>query len=251
MKKSAGPGKCVHCLRSVPERNWDHIFPVSWYPNTTPQNMEKWKVPSCYRCNKEYGIIEEDLLLHFGLCLNPHDENTKNIVEKARRSIDPKYGKNNKDKKARAKKRKKILKELIEYEKIPHESIFPNFGPHQNTDGKKQAGLLLRKEHIEKIAIKFVKGLIYFEYDKYLDEDYNLELHVMEKSSAIPFNELINKYGNELNRGPGFVVNKAVVPDDPRIGIYEILIWQKAILYVSVTDNNCIENDGKSLPLSF
>jgi hypothetical protein len=31
----------------VAERDWDHVFPISWYPDTTPPDLEKWKIPSC------------------------------------------------------------------------------------------------------------------------------------------------------------------------------------------------------------
>src|SRR5947208_16017660 len=37
-----GLGKCVHCLKDVAERNSDHVFPASWYPDSTPPNLEKW-----------------------------------------------------------------------------------------------------------------------------------------------------------------------------------------------------------------
>jgi hypothetical protein len=36
-----GPGKCVHCLKDVEERNSDHVFPASWYPDSTPPNLEE------------------------------------------------------------------------------------------------------------------------------------------------------------------------------------------------------------------
>lgn len=101
MAKSAGSGKCVHCLRDVPELTWDHIFPVSWYPETTPRNIAKWKAPSCAWCNKHYGVLEQDLLICLGLCVSPYDEKSKGIAQKALRSIDPRQTKNHRDAKAR------------------------------------------------------------------------------------------------------------------------------------------------------
>ena len=59
-KKKLGPGKCVHCLKDVEERNSDHVFPESWYPDSTPPNLEKWQIPSCIPCNSEYGKLEQD-----------------------------------------------------------------------------------------------------------------------------------------------------------------------------------------------
>jgi hypothetical protein len=60
MAKGPGPGKCVHCLSDTVERNWDHVFPKSWYPEVTAKDLAKWQVPSCIPCNTKYGKIESD-----------------------------------------------------------------------------------------------------------------------------------------------------------------------------------------------
>ena len=60
MAKVFKPCKCVHCLRYCDSPTSDHVFPKSWYPDTTPQNMEKWQIPSCENCNTEYSKIENE-----------------------------------------------------------------------------------------------------------------------------------------------------------------------------------------------
>jgi hypothetical protein len=50
-RKTKHQGKCVHCLQDPVELTWDHVLPVSWYPTTTPPNLEKWQIPSCWPCN--------------------------------------------------------------------------------------------------------------------------------------------------------------------------------------------------------
>lgn len=57
MAKNPDKGKCVHCLTDPVDRNWDHMFPKSWYPDTTPENLEKWQIPSCIACNARYGKL--------------------------------------------------------------------------------------------------------------------------------------------------------------------------------------------------
>jgi hypothetical protein len=37
MAKKPENGKCVHCLMDPVERNWDHMFPKSWYPVGFPR----------------------------------------------------------------------------------------------------------------------------------------------------------------------------------------------------------------------
>lgn len=58
MARPPGPGTCVHCLMEVPARNWDHVIPRSWYPDATPEDLEKWKVPSCVECNANLAALE-------------------------------------------------------------------------------------------------------------------------------------------------------------------------------------------------
>jgi hypothetical protein len=92
MAKPPGPGKCVHCLAEVAERDWDHVLPISWYPDTTPPDLEKWKIPSCLPCNHGYSKIEGDFRDRVGLCLDPDNPASKSIVEAAMRSIDAEKG---------------------------------------------------------------------------------------------------------------------------------------------------------------
>ena len=45
--------KCVICLKNFnysiedDSRTEEHVFPKSWYPKSTPNDLKKWKVPSC------------------------------------------------------------------------------------------------------------------------------------------------------------------------------------------------------------
>src|SRR6266540_4450561 len=82
MPKPPPPGPCVHCCRLVDELTWDHVFPKAWYPDDTPENLEKWKIPACRRCNVEYGELEQDLLLRLGMSIGPEEAKATGIAEK-------------------------------------------------------------------------------------------------------------------------------------------------------------------------
>lgn len=244
MAKSAGAGKCVHCLEEVQERNWDHVLPESWYPETTPSDIEKWKVPSCIKCNKDYGKIEQDLLIRFGLCLDPHHPDTKSIVEKALRSIKPEYGRDRKDRQARQKKQKKIMREMTIFRSVPDHGIFPNFGPLHAPSPEGYIGVALPKHQLEQLAKKIVKGVAFVEDKVFIDEKYSLDIYVLNDVGAAPVIEAIEKYGVELHRGPGLVVRRAVIPEDRQSGLYAIEIWGRAKLYAAVIPK-CVEGaDG-------
>src|SRR5882762_2270283 len=51
---------CVYC-RAAPGTTEDHVFPNSWYPDTTPAGTSKTKVPSCLPCNHDRWARAEEV----------------------------------------------------------------------------------------------------------------------------------------------------------------------------------------------
>ena len=246
MAKSAGPGRCVHCLREVRERNWDHVFPASWYPATTPLNMEKWQVPSCIECNKEYGKIEEDLLTRFGLCLDPDHPDTEDVVKRMLRSMKPEYGRNPRDRRVRGGKQRKILGKTITFQELPSYGILPNFGPvcepDPGLDG--HVGILVSKYSLERLAEKIVRGATFIENGIYIDGSYEFGIYFLEDGDAAHIVEMIDKFGVQLGRGPGLLIRRAVIPEDKQSGLYVIEIWGVVKLYVAVMPKELNSNSS-------
>jgi len=128
MTKRPPSARCVHCIRFFEKLSWDHVFPKSWYPDTTLPNLEKWKIPSCKPCNSEYGRLEDDLMIRIGLCLDPNDPKSLGIPQKAIRAISPQFAKDENDKLLRNAKRRQILGQASFSHDVPHHGIYPNFG---------------------------------------------------------------------------------------------------------------------------
>src|ERR1700733_7707745 len=128
MAKRPSAGKCVHCLVDPVARNWDHVFPKSWYPDTSATDLYKWQIPSCVPCNSAFGAIEEDFLRRVGLCLDPFDPASRSIVQKALRSMKPAQARNERDRNVRGALRQRILGEALEGAAIPQTGTFPGMG---------------------------------------------------------------------------------------------------------------------------
>src|SRR5690349_12671920 len=128
MAKKLGPGRCVHCLKVVEARNYDHVFPESWYPDSTLADVEKWQIPSCISCNSEYGRLEQDFLIKVGLCLDPEDPASASIVQKALRSVKPAAARNPRDAQHRLGKAQRILAQALQGDQIPDHGVFPGLG---------------------------------------------------------------------------------------------------------------------------
>ena len=58
IKRPKSDGRCIHCRETLVETTRDHVFPSSWYPETTPDEVQRWTAPSCERCNGHYGRME-------------------------------------------------------------------------------------------------------------------------------------------------------------------------------------------------
>ncbi len=234
MARKPGPGICVHCLREVPQRNWDHVFPVGWYPDTTPQNLEKWKIPTCKPCNDEYGKIEEDLGILLSTSIDPRSAKASGIWAKTLRALNPLEGKNEKDRSARARKKKRLLSLIRAGDDIPNHGIYPGLGERWNRPRSEQIAILVPARHLQKLAEKIVKGLAFIGDGSLLDANTEIEHHVVTEDGAREFEAVLSTFGEEHSRGPGIRIVRVVTPDDGISSLHKITIWGEVVLYVSV-----------------
>ena len=113
MSKRFPPGKCIHCLKDFESLTSDHLLPKAWFPKDMPENIERWQIPSCSECNKNYGKLEEDLLVAFSHCLDQKDPLCKGLYIKVKRSITPSAGRNEQDSEKRKNKRARFWKKFV------------------------------------------------------------------------------------------------------------------------------------------
>jgi hypothetical protein len=236
-RQRPAPGKCIHCLKDGVERNWDHVFPRSWYPDTTDPNLYKWQAPSCVPCNQAHGKIEEDLLVRFGLCLDPNHPASAGIVAKALRAGNPREAKNERDERARRAFGSRIIAETMQGAAIPKEATLPGMEDRWGTPLEEQVAVLVSKASIERMTEKVVRGIFYVEDDKYIEPPFTITTHVLHDADALPMIELIDRFGMTYSREPGIVVRRAVVPEDKTSSLFEIVFWQRAKIFAFVTDS--------------
>src|ERR1035441_8186201 len=114
MAKHFPPNPCVHCLQFVKKPTSDHVFPRSWYPESTPENLEKWQIPSCSKCNHEYGRLEERLFIRLASCLDNQALESLGVGSKLVRALDPLRGRDARDTSIREKKARSFLAAMHE-----------------------------------------------------------------------------------------------------------------------------------------
>jgi hypothetical protein len=245
---------CVHCLKPIQRPTDDHVFPRSWYPDTTPTNLEKWRIPCCSDCNAKYGALEDDLLFRLGMCVSPEEAKSAGISEKALRSIQPSAAKNERDRRCRERKRERIRKELIQMEDIPKEGLLPNFGPQPGQESGPYLGVLVSKSKLEALGTKIVRGITYLRTGSTLGTEYRIPIFFGDETNAIPVIELLKHHGQVYGCGPGISVHLAQAHDDPLTAVYRIEIWGKLRIYAAVHQRDFMdhpsESFGQSQPIS-
>lgn len=234
MARPPKPGKCVHCLRHPVQRNWDHVFPESWYPDTTPKNLAKWQIPSCLCCNKELGTIESDFFVRVGLCLDPNDPASRSIVQKALRAMNPKYAKSPSDKRARTALGKRITSELLQGHQIPSHGIYPALGERWGRPPGSGIALSIPAESFRRITEKVVRGITYLEGHRYIEPPHTIQFFALNDEDAKPLRDLVEVAGTTLAREPGIVVRRAVTPEDGVSALYEIEFWKQFKTHAAV-----------------
>ena len=141
----------------------DHVFPSSWYPDTTPKGLERWTAPSCGRCNGEFGRLEKDLLVFFACCMDPTKPAAKGLYQRVRRTMGIGVsGLSDEEMLHRAAKRRKLLNEAQPYspDMLPH--IIPGLGPHPEAPVSLQRQLTIEVESVHAVIRKIIRGCEYW-----------------------------------------------------------------------------------------
>lgn len=239
------PGPCIHCLNQFEKLTWDHVFARAWYPDTTPDNLEKWEFPACLDCNQKYGALEADLLTRLGLCVDPKSAAAAGISEKALRSIKPEFAKNPKDRKLRQLKREKILREIAWMSSLPEEGYLPNFGPQPGVIYPTKLRVPVHHDQLAQLGTKLVRGITYAVDHKMIPPEYEIGVYFVENKNAEEQLTLLNRWGQSEHRGPGVLVTRMFSVDDPVLALYKIDIWGKLRIFASVL-RAAIRPDGAS-----
>lgn len=238
MAKRPGPGRCVHCLRDAEERNWDHVFPASWYPDSTPPNIEKWQIPACIPCNSAYGKLENDFLTKVGLCLDPYDPASASIVQTALRSMKPAAAHNSQDASHRLNKARRVLSEVLKGDQIPTRGVYPGLGDRWPELPGERTAIHIPEESFRRITEKIVRGIFYIEEQKFIEPPHKIEFFALAQQDAGFLEQILSKYGTVYAREPGIVVRRAVAHEDGVSSLFAIEFWKQFKIYASVTNHS-------------
>lgn len=216
----AAERKCVHCLRVCESLTSDHALPQSWYPDTTPQTVQRWTAPSCPRCNSELGRLEKDLFIRTVLCIDPRKEGVSGLGARALRSlgIDAR-GVSESEKAYRDRLGSKIRTELMPYEDLAKgRGAIPGLGPHENSPW----GVPIPWAGLSILATKIARVCEHKLKHRFLEVPYGIRTSVSD-DGIVP--EFLAPFVEVFDFGPGFRIAR-ISPIEDRLNVrYWISIW--------------------------
>jgi len=245
--------RCVHCLVELmkPPKSGmvtdtsatlDHVFPKHWFPESTPQNLNRWTVPACYKCNDELGGIEKVLLNRMALCLDLTKPELMalyrkvrrglalNLSEEERKQIDPE------ELKVREADKKKVFGDVKPWDELgPEEkkSLFPGLGPWHTF--APQLSLPIKQENIVREAEKMVRGCEWKIAKRLVEPPYSVQVHfVHEQDVPDGIWQIVEKSAKTYSIGSYFRVQRAVAHDDPLVVFYRIEFWGNVRAYAFI-----------------
>ena len=166
MAKHFPRGPCVHCLKDVEKPTSDHVFPRSWYPDSTPENLEKWQIPSCSECNHEYGRLEERLFIKLAACLDNEALESLGVGNKLVRALTPSRGRDAKDASVREKKARSLLASM--HEPSRHELTVCT------TPNPSGQVISVSVRDFDRLGEKIMRGLIFIYLGRLVTSNYRL-----------------------------------------------------------------------------
>ncbi|MGE3424715.1 MAG: hypothetical protein AB7N24_21920 [Dehalococcoidia bacterium] len=207
----------------------DHLIPRSWYPDSTPAQLEKWHFPACRECNASLGVDEKRILQIFGLCLDPLDVRAEGIPDRVLRSLDPKRAGNEHDRGARKSERAKILRKLLPAPTMAR--YFPGLGPKDSgIDPRNNAPAIQLDAHdteaFQRVGRKLVRGVVFKMLDScYVEETHDIEVYIREEHDLGPLLEILDAHAERQSFHGPVSIRYAVVSSQKPAGAYEIILW--------------------------
>jgi hypothetical protein len=241
------PVRCIHCLRSTQSPEADHVFPHSWYPDSTPPTVQRWTAPSCPDCNRKHGQLEKDLLTRLVLSTDPDSEATSGLAAKVFRSLGLDVtGLLEKEKTIRDGLRAKICSEFTPYSEVADlPGRIPGLGPAPSeTPGP---AIFIPWAALSIIAEKIARGCEYRYKNKrrFVEPPYRI-CTLIRHSDVVP--EPFASFGEVLDFGPGCQVIRGAVPEeDPGFVRYWISVWGTLHFTVLIDHEAYLQSIDKDL----
>lgn len=236
--------KCIHCLQYKNDITDDHGFPAFWYPNNTPQQVQRITVPSCRACNNRLGAIEQEIAVLMWACIDPSKPQAQGLRQKVVEYFGIGVsGLSLKEKEIREELRKKFVGSMRLYKPNSTTKYFPGFGPHSNSPVEEQRAINIPIKKLNAVAEKVIRTLEYRQkgQSRYIENPYKLELFPSVRENELPSVVSMVQQLPVNQHGPGFKITRGMTTDGRDI-LYRIEFWGTWVVYGFISDETIPRN---------
>jgi hypothetical protein len=231
--------RCIHCGKPVDETTKDHVFPASWYPETTPEDTQRWTAPSCGECNNSLGSIEKKVFNRLILCVDPQKTGAAGLYAKLKRSLGMGVvGLSTKEAEHREKQKMGLMSAIKAYSPEGSASTLPGLGSHVGFKDEDHSQVRIPADLLLKVYEKIVRGCEYVLADRIVEEPYKIQIYFVHEDN-IPkdlVRGLASPDAEDVHVGPGFRVVRVAAQDNPHTVVYAITLWDSAYFLALIMD---------------
>jgi len=227
---------CVHCLRALKSKTKDHVFPASWYPDTTPADLQRWTVPSCQKCNGDLGKLEKEMFVRLALCADPRKAEASGMSKKALRALG--IGVADLDEKEKQ-HRIALLKKVFAEAKLfrdQQKPLLPGLGPHPGFPPGEQLAITIPFEILKRVSEKIVRGCEFkLNRGAYIEMPRKLRVYFVHDAGSEDLTAFLDRLP-ATSLGPGFEITRGQAPPDEseHLVLYRIVVWGTLKIYASI-----------------
>lgn len=215
----------------------DHVFPSSWYPESTPGTVQRWTAPSCQPCNGKFGEMEKEIFVRMAMCIDPGKPAAAGLWARAKVWLGIGVtGISDEEMGHRIALRKKVFADsmpLSVNSDLQH--VLPGLGPHPEAPLKDQLQVSIPEEMVAAVAMKIVRGCEYwFTNGRIIEPPYEIDLvHAIPANLPPSVTQLIDAFsGTDL--GTGLRMRRGGACDELGTAMYEIVVWDSWTFYAVI-----------------
>lgn len=228
--------KCVHCLQIFDGITRDHVLPSSWYPDATPEEVQRWTVPSCEACNNQLSRVERELLIRMGLCVDPERREALGISTRALRSLGIGAGElREREAGHRRTTRERITGQMRQFEDGMEAHVLPGFERRDEMPQAMRPVVLVSAEALARVTEKIARGCEFrIGNERYVEPPYTLEA-LFPTQEGIDQIRLLMDEVPPLDLGPGLHIARRVDERDPLTVLYRLILWGTLTSFAAIS----------------
>jgi tetratricopeptide (TPR) repeat protein len=232
---AAAGRRCVHCLELLKDETADHLVPRSWYPDDTPDSVQRWTVPSCSQCNKRLGEAEKAFMVTIALCDLGDNTEASDVRSRALRAIGiDATGLSERETRHRERYKRKILSRVVPYAAVKGRiPLLPGTKEFTQPPDDMEPVMLLTMEIVAPVAEKIARGLEFKLTGRYIQPPLSIKTFIVPADKVHELDDVFDGSA-ELQFGPGCKILRAIPHDNEVIAMYRIVIWKTLLIDVAI-----------------